>query len=126
MVLFSSRRRHTRCSLVTGVQTGALPIWRRRHRTDRRPGNYEPEGMNRIARIRRKHDIARRGDRLGEVGKPFLRSQGHDDRSEERRVGKECVSTCRPRWSQYHEKKKNRTTQTNEINNKTETEYTNN
>src|SRR3546814_14056552 len=23
-------------------------------------------------------------------------------RSEERRVGKECVSTCRPRWSAYH------------------------
>src|SRR3546814_19564581 len=23
-------------------------------------------------------------------------------RSEERRVGKECVSTCRYRWSQYH------------------------
>src|SRR3546814_14827511 len=24
------------------------------------------------------------------------------ERSEERRVGKECVSTCRSRWSQYH------------------------
>src|SRR3546814_4088255 len=31
---------------------------------------------------------------------------GH--RSEERRVGKECVSTCRSRWSPYHEKKKQR------------------
>src|SRR3546814_12156561 len=28
-----------------------------------------------------------------------------DHRSEERRVGKECVSTCRSRWSPYHEKK---------------------
>src|SRR3546814_9392355 len=28
---FSSRRRHTRCALVTGVQTCALPIW---HRAD--------------------------------------------------------------------------------------------
>src|SRR3546814_12748776 len=27
-------------------------------------------------------------------------------RSEERRVGKECVSTCRSRWSPYNEKKK--------------------
>src|SRR3546814_19008656 len=27
-------------------------------------------------------------------------------RSEERRVGKECVSTCRSRWSRYHSKKK--------------------
>src|SRR3546814_13001524 len=26
----------------------------------------------------------------------------HDNRSEERRVGKECVSTCRSRWSPYH------------------------
>src|SRR3546814_16476157 len=25
-----------------------------------------------------------------------------EKRSEERRVGKECVSTCRSRWSQYH------------------------
>src|SRR3546814_19294080 len=29
-----------------------------------------------------------------------------DSRSEERRVGKECVSTCRSRWSQYRSKKK--------------------
>src|SRR3546814_10985767 len=27
---------------------------------------------------------------------------GRDERSEERRVGKECVSTCRSRWSPYH------------------------
>src|SRR3546814_15907528 len=27
-------------------------------------------------------------------------------RSAERRVGKECVSTCRSRWSPYHEKQK--------------------
>src|SRR3546814_14141397 len=32
-------------------------------------------------------------------------------RSEERRVGKECVSTCRSRWSPYHSKKKKYTTQ---------------
>src|SRR3546814_4974767 len=25
-----------------------------------------------------------------------------DPRSEERRVGKECVNTCRSRWSPYH------------------------
>src|SRR3546814_16469193 len=30
------------------------------------------------------------------------------DRSEERRVGKECVSTCRSRWSQYHKQKTNK------------------
>src|SRR3546814_9763595 len=30
---------------------------------------------------------------------------GKAKRSEERRVGKECVSTCRSRWSPYHEQK---------------------
>src|SRR3546814_15099111 len=32
-------------------------------------------------------------------------------RSDERRVGKECVSTCRSRWSPYHSKKKNQNKQ---------------
>src|SRR3546814_14045501 len=32
--------------------------------------------------------------------------------SEERRVGKECVSTCRSRWSPYHSKKNNILTHT--------------
>src|SRR3546814_15389159 len=31
-------------------------------------------------------------------------------RSVERRVGKECVSTCRSRWSPYHEKKQKKRT----------------
>src|SRR3546814_11122450 len=30
------------------------------------------------------------------------RCPGISERSEERRVGKECVSTCRSRWSPYH------------------------
>src|SRR3546814_14466380 len=30
---------------------------------------------------------------------------GEGWRSEERRVGKECVSTCRSRWSLYHSQK---------------------
>src|SRR3546814_12563518 len=33
-------------------------------------------------------------------------SLGTVNRSAERRVGKECVSTCRSRWSPYHKKKK--------------------
>src|SRR3546814_11387576 len=35
-----------------------------------------------------------------------FRCKFSDMRSEERRVGKECVSTCRSRWSPYHTKKK--------------------
>src|SRR3546814_3904865 len=30
------------------------------------------------------------------------RAMAMEPRSEERRVGKECVSTCRSRWSPYH------------------------
>src|SRR3546814_18851299 len=37
------------------------------------------------------------------------------ERSEERRVGKACVSTCRSRWSPYHEKKKNISTTQNKL-----------
>src|SRR3546814_17432274 len=32
-------------------------------------------------------------------------------RSEERRVGKECFSTCSSRWSPYHSNKENNTTE---------------
>src|SRR3546814_1838706 len=36
-------------------------------------------------------------------GSHHTQEVAHDlDRSEERRVGKECVSTCRSRWSPYH------------------------
>src|SRR3546814_19466647 len=37
---------------------------------------------------------------------PVARALVQHDRSEERRVGKECVSTCSSRWSSTHEKKK--------------------
>src|SRR3546814_12878086 len=44
------------------------------------------------------------------IGEQMLQvSDGTDvevARSEERRVGKECVSTCRYRWWPYHSKKK--------------------
>src|SRR3546814_1464364 len=33
---------------------------------------------------------------------PVQRAFIEEQRSEERRVGKECVSTCRARWSPYH------------------------
>src|SRR3546814_7788321 len=36
------------------------------------------------------------------VGLDDLPNPNPHRRSEERRVGKECVSTCRSRWSPYH------------------------
>src|SRR3546814_11527487 len=45
-----------------------------------------------------------------EPASPFVTLRtGQPMRSEERRVGKECVSTCRSRWSQYHEQNKQHT-----------------
>src|SRR3546814_14989311 len=40
----------------------------------------------------------------------FNEAEAEHARSEERRVGKECVSPCRSGWSPYHEKKNRRTT----------------
>src|SRR3546814_10808312 len=90
-LFFSSRRRHTRCALVTGVQTCALPILVGRHGGD----EFEvvlPAETNR--------------DRLGELAQSVIGALsqpyfigGSSIRSEERRVGKEWDSTCRSRWS---------------------------
>src|SRR3546814_9933286 len=39
---------------------------------------------------------------VGEADAGQGREGQEEQRSEERRVGKECVSTCRSRWSPYH------------------------
>src|SRR3546814_14509443 len=39
---------------------------------------------------------------FGEDVMKFCRHLAEQNRSEERRVGKECVSTCRSWWSPYH------------------------
>src|SRR3546814_17550845 len=39
-------------------------------------------------------------------GYDFEGTVGYAFRSDERRVGQECVCTCRSRWSSYHKKKK--------------------
>src|SRR3546814_8572296 len=103
--VFSSRRRHTRCALVTGVQTCALPIYR---------VAITPYGEEQI-------DIGEAVSRSGVALHGFMMKQTRKTdlmmfakiakapsyaspkdvpfRSEERRVGKECVSTCSTRWS---------------------------
>src|SRR3546814_12318209 len=48
-----------------------------------------------------RHETALRTYPMGRIGEPEDVS-GMVVRSEERRVGKECVSTCRSRWSPYH------------------------
>src|SRR3546814_987948 len=90
--VFSSRRRHTRCALVTGVQTCALPIFPARGAPAAVAGRVGPSA-------------AAGADGRPDRGTPWphaRRGGGDLRRSEERRVGKECVSTCRSRWSPYH------------------------
>src|SRR3546814_15487335 len=104
LFFFSSRRRHTRCALVTGVQTCALPICTGVALVD--------AGMRELWHTGHMHN------RVRMVTASFLvknllidwREGEQWFRSEERRVGKECVSTCRSRWSPYHYKKKINTT----------------
>src|SRR3546814_2663754 len=84
---FSSRRRHTRGAVVTGVQTCALPIYPSPSGPQlpfdvRNPSVPVPANIVLI----REH----------------WHQRPHAMRSEERRVGKGGVSTCRSRWSPYH------------------------
>src|SRR3546814_8446541 len=101
---FSSRRRHTRCALVTGVQTCAFPICYLSLAADL--------DLQRLAHdtLRSRQDAYDLQQDLVEIGNASqlelrqaeseLESARADAlRSEERRVGKECVSTCRSRWS---------------------------
>src|SRR3546814_5156788 len=77
---FSSRRRHTRCALVTGVQTCALPIWRFIERRMAMAINAEiPVARPFATRIlisaddvRGKTVHGRDGDKLGTVDKLIL------------------------------------------------------
>src|SRR3546814_8667630 len=97
---FSSRRRHTRCALVTGVQTFALPIWTGFAGSDSRP-SPAPPAPARQDRFRWSLRLAHWHGGSPQGSPPAARAvQRH--RSEERRVGQECVSTCSSRGSPYH------------------------
>src|SRR3546814_11574809 len=126
----SSRRRHTRCALVTGVQTCALPICMERYTFTL------PIAIGTVALLKRTSDkaLTKPSDIAGKIvggqkgssqlaqlktyadtlsPKPEIKeyidfNQAYADlaagrivavRSEERRVGKECVRRCSFRGS---------------------------
>src|SRR3546814_12649818 len=68
------------------------------------PGGHE-EGKYKLGKITAS-DISDGSDSAYLVRVQFDGYEPEGVRSEERRVGKECVSTCRSRWSPYHKKKK--------------------
>src|SRR3546814_4878082 len=96
---FSSRRRHTRCALVTGVQTCALPISAGKTAVILAEAQVVAHAQLFIGveTADEPVELAVEGFALQAQ---FLR-EGVElaIRSEERRVGKACVSTCRSRWS---------------------------
>src|SRR3546814_14588277 len=133
---FSSRRRHTRCALVTGVQTCALPIcsiyptgpavllnivsslqqqvdWLQREQPDYLisfPSNlvaladYCRERGIAVASLKQVMTVGETvGDSVRQAVRqawdlPVKESYSSEERAEEGRVGKECVSTCKYRW----------------------------
>src|SRR3546814_13757492 len=107
MFFFSSRSRHTSCALVTGVQTCALPILAGK--------DIEQDQRGKALAVRR--DLKNTATAIcGRYRRPVLSALSGEivervsaaqraQSSEERRVGKECVSTCRSRRSTSHSKK---------------------
>src|SRR3546814_1175608 len=86
--LFSSRRRHTRCALVTGVQTCALPI-----SGEGCGGTHlHRGGGGRGLMLEMRPDCERCGTDLpaaaGEIGRASCRER--------------VCQSCRSRWSPYH------------------------
>src|SRR3546814_1149242 len=71
-------------------------LHRQKHVDEGLPGDADEKGADQIDDLR----VLQRGRQRRYPG-PVLRGVPVA-RSEERRVGKECVSTCRSRWSPYH------------------------
>src|SRR3546814_5740049 len=78
---FSSRSRHTRCALVTGVQTCALPF-------------YPAQRLQQAHRVQGASG-ARDADDQPPRGCHAVVAPEVSSRPEERRVGEEGVSACR-------------------------------
>src|SRR3546814_8699092 len=96
LCFFASRRRHTRCALVTGVQTCALPIY-----------PHDPDLVALVGELSTRSELFRQRwasntTGTGSVASVSCAAAMIAGRSEERRVGQAWVSTCRSRWATYH------------------------
>src|SRR3546814_1299650 len=117
---FSSRRRHTMCALVTGVQTCALPI--SAELAAERRTEDQVQAMRSALDAMARHGLATDAGRLADqqFHMIMLEASRNDAvialassimaaiawttiyRAEKRRVGKEGVRPCSSRWWQYH------------------------
>src|SRR3546814_7643970 len=113
LFFLASRRRHTRCALVTGVQTCALPIsldpvvvpvllvaFLVQHMgAGGRGGAQGPSEQ-----AAQEYEAVLHGEAGGLAMLPNPYGTSVSSRSEQRRVWKVCVITCRSRWSPFHYK----------------------
>src|SRR3546814_20086590 len=124
MFFFASRGRQTSCAVVTGVQTCALPI----------SGKYQgmlaalpkvaiPGSDKAIAELNQRWAAFEPKYALlyAEAAKPRGERSvpNTNDRPEKRRVGKECVSTCRSLWQSDQSKKQQHINSYTTLKNKT-------
>src|SRR3546814_16842989 len=100
VLFFSSRRRHTRCALVTGVQTCALPISAFRSGAASVPGRHLRASSSTSPSSFSPRSDHRGGARLRGPADGFGQEIGRAS------CRKECVSKCRSRWSPDPYKKK--------------------
>src|SRR3546814_8658414 len=110
--VFTSRRRHTRCALVTGVQTCALPIFQCGCQDTSislecscSASTINPEVSTGLGTGVLVLDVVAIGSSARQettVTASLQTDRAAFVRSEERRVGKECVRTCSSRWSPYN------------------------
>ena len=95
--------------LGSGIESADCPVWRTAYQL-----SVKGEGTH--YRYNRDHQLLAihypdggterfirdgAGNRIKHI-LPEQYDPATDDRSEERRVGKECASMCRSRWSPYH------------------------
>src|SRR3546814_13290245 len=106
----SGRRARLRSAARRKIDDAAAACRHRPRRglhSEKRPFEIEVDDTIPLSFVDVEHrpDIVRMGA-AGIVDPPVDRTETglrlRDDRSEERRVGKECVSTCRSRWSPYN------------------------
>src|SRR3546814_6263383 len=111
LVFFSRKRRHTRCALVTGVHTCALPISpaapARTPPTAGRP--FQPTGPPRACVRIRRHGRTGPSGRDGSLSPARRADRGPRPRYEKLRVGENWVSAGGYRWAPFHYKKKTTT-----------------
>src|SRR3546814_11679705 len=119
LFFFSSRRRHTRCALVTGVQTCALPI----SRSPKRPsggddivgllqlltsqGTHLAQEQVKLVQAEVRGGIEDLKEEIGAMlGAAVVGVAGFGVRADGRVVGQEGVRPLRSRWAAYLYKKK--------------------